>query len=134
MFFRGVLEELLWFIAGCTDAKRLSERDVHIWDGNGSLEFLQRRGLSHRREGDLGPIYGFQWRHFGAKYIDADTGLHGARCRSARSGNPPNPSQSIRPPHFALCMEPGGPGFDGLAAMPYPLSILRVDAHNGRDV
>ena len=77
VFFRGVLEELLWFIAGCTDAKRLSERDVHIWDGNGSLEFLQRRGLSHRREGDLGPIYGFQWRHFGAKYIDADTDYTG---------------------------------------------------------
>ncbi|WFD31438.1 thymidylate synthase [Malassezia sp. CBS 17886] len=77
VFFRGVLEELLWFIAGQTDAKALAARDVHIWDGNGSAEFLAARGLGHRREGDLGPVYGFQWRHFGAKYIDADTDYTG---------------------------------------------------------
>lgn len=77
VFFRGVLEELLWFIAGSTDAKRLKDRDVHIWDGNGSLEFLHKRGLTDRREGDLGPVYGFQWRHFGAKYVNADTDYTG---------------------------------------------------------
>ncbi|KDN43109.1 hypothetical protein K437DRAFT_278827 [Tilletiaria anomala UBC 951] len=73
VFTRGVIEELLWFISGKTDAKLLSDRGVHIWDGNGSLSFLQSRGLGHRREGDLGPVYGFQWRHFGAEYFDADT-------------------------------------------------------------
>lgn len=77
VFFRGMLEELLWFISGSTDAKKLSERGVHIWDGNGSLDFLHKRGLQDRREGDLGPVYGFQWRHFGAKYIDADTDYTG---------------------------------------------------------
>ncbi len=70
VFFRGVVEELLWFVRGDTNGKHLSDRGVHIWDGNGSREFLDSRGLSHREEGDLGPIYGFQWRHFGAKYID----------------------------------------------------------------
>lgn len=77
VFMRGVLEELLWFVAGKTDSKLLTERDVHIWDGNGSKEFLESRGLGHRREGDLGPVYGFQWRHFGAEYIDCDADYTG---------------------------------------------------------
>lgn len=50
----------------------LSSQGVGIWDGNGSKEFLEKVGLGHRREGDLGPVYGFQWRHFGAEYTDAD--------------------------------------------------------------
>jgi hypothetical protein len=76
-FFRGVVEELLWFIKGDTNAKHLTERDVHIWDANGSREFLDNRGLHHREEGDLGPVYGFQWRHFGAKYVDMHTDYSG---------------------------------------------------------
>lgn len=68
VFWRGVLEELLWFIQGCTDAKKLSEKNVRIWDDNGSREFLDSRGLTENEIGDLGPVYGFQWRHFGAEY------------------------------------------------------------------
>lgn len=68
VFWRGVAEELLWFVKGSTNAKLLEEKDIHIWDGNGSREFLDKSGLSHREEGDLGPVYGFQWRHFGAVY------------------------------------------------------------------
>jgi len=70
VFWRGVLEELLWFVKGDTNAKHLSEKGIKIWDGNGSREFLDKRGLSHREEMDLGPVYGFQWRHFGAEYKD----------------------------------------------------------------
>ncbi|AGY30693.1 ORF70 [Retroperitoneal fibromatosis-associated herpesvirus] len=77
VYWRGVVEELLWFIRGCTDARRLSERGVKIWNANGSKEFLTARGLGHRREGDLGPVYGFQWRHFGATYEDADADYSG---------------------------------------------------------
>lgn len=40
VFWRGVAEELLWFVSGCTNANVLKERGVHIWDGNGSREFL----------------------------------------------------------------------------------------------
>jgi dihydrofolate reductase/thymidylate synthase len=76
-FWRGVVEELLWFIRGDTNGNHLSEKGVKIWEGNGSREFLDGRGLSHREVGDLGPVYGFQWRHFGAKYVDMHTDYTG---------------------------------------------------------
>lgn len=68
VFWRGVAEELLWFVHGCTDAKVLQEKGVRIWDGNSTREFLDKSGFTDREEGDLGPVYGFQWRHFGASY------------------------------------------------------------------
>ncbi|XP_016181524.1 bifunctional dihydrofolate reductase-thymidylate synthase-like isoform X3 [Arachis ipaensis] len=70
VFWRGVVEELLWFISGSTNAKLLQEKGIHIWDGNASREYLDRLGLTDREEGDLGPVYGFQWRHFGARYTN----------------------------------------------------------------
>lgn len=77
VFWRGVAEELLWFINGGTDSTKLSSKNVKIWDGNGSREFLDLKGLNNRRVGDLGPIYGFQWRHFGAAYCDCDADYTG---------------------------------------------------------
>lgn len=68
VFWRAVVEELLWFIQGKTDAKLLQAKNVHIWDGNSTREFLDKSGFTDRAEGDLGPVYGFQWRHFGAEY------------------------------------------------------------------
>ncbi|KIJ58840.1 hypothetical protein HYDPIDRAFT_101899 [Hydnomerulius pinastri MD-312] len=76
-YLNGIVKELLWFISGKTDAKILSRQGVKIWDGNGSKEFLEKRGLGNRREGDLGPVYGFQWRHFGAEYVDCDADYEG---------------------------------------------------------
>jgi len=70
VFWRGVVEELLWFIKGSTNGKELSEKGVKIWEANGSKEFLEKQGITDREEGDLGPVYGFQWRHSGAKYKD----------------------------------------------------------------
>lgn len=70
VFWRGVAEELLWFMSGDTSAATLQAKNIHIWDGNGSREFLDKSGLGHREVGDLGPVYGFQWRHFGAAYKD----------------------------------------------------------------
>lgn len=70
VFFRAVLAELLWFVSGDTNAKTLQDQNVKIWDGNGSREYLDSIGLTERATGDLGPVYGFQWRHFGAEYTD----------------------------------------------------------------
>lgn len=77
VFTKGIILELLWFVAGCTDGKKLSDQGVKIWEGNGSREYLDSLGLSHRREGDLGPVYGFQWRHFGAEYKTCDDDYSG---------------------------------------------------------
>lgn len=77
VFWRGLAEELIWFIRGQTNSNILREKNVHIWDGNGSKAFLESRGLGHREEGDLGPVYGFQWRHFGAEYKDCHTDYTG---------------------------------------------------------
>ncbi|KAJ3130764.1 Thymidylate synthase [Physocladia obscura] len=75
---RIVFEELMWFIRGSTDAKILSEKGVKIWDANGSRAALDKLGLTSNREGDLGPVYGFQWRHFGAEYNGPDADYAGA--------------------------------------------------------
>jgi len=72
VFTRAVIAELLWFVAGSTHSKPLSDAGIKIWDGNGSREYLDSVGLSHHEEGDLGPVYGFQWRHFGAEYKGHD--------------------------------------------------------------
>jgi len=66
--WKTCLKELLWFIRGKTNNNLLTEQGVHIWDGNSTPEFLKSRGLSHYSEGELGPIYGHQWRHFNAKW------------------------------------------------------------------
>jgi len=57
MFFKGIVEELAWFLRGSTDVAELKEKGVHIWDKN-----------TEGRHNDAGPVYGFQWRHFGAEY------------------------------------------------------------------
>jgi thymidylate synthase len=52
-------------------------KNVRIWDGNSSRAFLDSLGFTDREEGDLGPVYGFQWRHFGAEYKDMHTDYSG---------------------------------------------------------
>lgn len=91
VFFRGVVEELLWFLSGNTNIKPLVDADVRIWDGNGYDYYVKRVNYTNQRAGtdnkplsftgwrdaikmsivpnptlgELGNIYGSQWRDFG---------------------------------------------------------------------
>lgn len=76
MFMRGIFEELMLFIRGQTDSKILEAKGVNIWKGNTSAEFISKAGLPYQ-EGDMGPMYGFNWSHFGAEYIDCKTDYTG---------------------------------------------------------
>ena len=67
--WKTCFRELMWFIRGETDNKELQKQNVHIWDANSTREFLDSRGLTNYPEGVLGPVYGYQWRHFNAPYI-----------------------------------------------------------------
>ncbi len=66
-FFRGVIEELIFFLQGKTNSKLLEDKGINIWTGNTNKDFLQKMNLPYD-EGDMGPMYGFNWLHFGAKY------------------------------------------------------------------
>jgi thymidylate synthase len=68
--WKTCFKELLWFIKGSTDNNELVKQNVHIWTANAS-------GLPHLDEGDLGPIYGHQWRHFNAPYTNCQADYTG---------------------------------------------------------
>lgn len=67
MFYRGIAEEDLFFVRGDTDTKLLENKKVMIWHDNTTKEFLIKN-KKDLEEYDMGPMYGFQWRHFGAPY------------------------------------------------------------------
>lgn len=68
VFTKAIIHELLFFIRGQTDSKILEKENVNIWKWNTTREFLDNRGLTEYEVGDLGPMYGFNWRHFNAEY------------------------------------------------------------------
>jgi len=70
--FRLVASELEFFIKGITDKDWLRDRNNHIWDEwctGKKVPYAHDEETKKKmmEERDLGPIYGFQWRHFGAK-------------------------------------------------------------------
>jgi thymidylate synthase len=77
MSFVSIAKELFWFLNGSTDSKILNQSGVKIWDANGSRSFLDKLGFTDREEGDLGPVYGHQWRYFDAPYKDCKSDYKG---------------------------------------------------------
>jgi thymidylate synthase len=75
--WKTCFKELMFFIRGDTDNQKLKEEGVNIWNGNSTREFLDSRGLTETPEDCLGPIYGFQWRHWNADYSGSSTDYAG---------------------------------------------------------
>lgn len=73
---KTVAEELLFFLSGKTNTKLLEEKGVNIWKKNTSADFLKQMNLPWK-EGDMGPMYGFNWRYFGAEYKGCDEDYEG---------------------------------------------------------
>jgi len=71
--WKTVIKELLWFLSGSTDNKKLLDQNVKIWIGNSTREYMDSVGFTEREVNDLGPVYGHQWRHFNAEYINQNT-------------------------------------------------------------
>ncbi len=74
MPFRNIASELEFFIKGLTDKSWLKERNNHIWDewarpSKAPYGHSEEQKKKMFDENDLGPIYGFQWRHFNAEYV-----------------------------------------------------------------
>jgi len=70
MFWKGIVEELLFFIRGDTDTTKLSAKGVKIWEPNTTREFLDNLGFTNYPVGEMGPMYGYQWRNFNSQGID----------------------------------------------------------------
>jgi len=68
--FRVAFEEMMFFLRGETDTKKLEEKNINIWKGNTSREFLNSRGLYDLNDGDMGKGYGWQMRHFGGGSVN----------------------------------------------------------------
>lgn len=68
VFWRGVVEELLWFLRGETDSSTLEKKGIYIWSQNTTREELDARGLIQYPEGECGPIYGYQWRRWNSPF------------------------------------------------------------------
>ena len=58
VFLKGIIHELIWLLSGNTNIKYLTDNNVHIWD-----EWADENG-------NLGPVYGYQWRNFNGEGID----------------------------------------------------------------
>jgi len=73
---RLVFEELMFFLRGQTNSKILEEKGVNIWKPNSTREFLDSIGKFDYSDGELGPMYGFNWKYAGASYPETENGFN----------------------------------------------------------
>lgn len=83
VFYKGVVEELLFFLRGETNTKKLEAKGVNIWKGNTTPDFLKNHASPHVQqfpEGLMGPGYSWQFRRFGSPYeYEREQGNEGTR-------------------------------------------------------
>ncbi|MBI3631563.1 MAG: thymidylate synthase [Candidatus Staskawiczbacteria bacterium] len=65
--FETMKAELIWFLSGSSDNKELQKMGCHIWDGNADADYWKPKA---KFEGDLGRVYGVQWRSWKSPYSD----------------------------------------------------------------
>ena len=122
-FLRGIFEELKWFLMGQTDSKLLEEKGVNIWHDNTTREFLDSVGLKHYRDGDIGPMYGYQWLYYSTPYKGCDTDYtgqgfnqfnyilqllkndHFSRRIIMTTYNPQQLKEGVLPPCHGICIQ-----------------------------
>ena len=91
MYWKGIVTELLWFLRGDTNIKYLVDNDCHIWDGDAYkryvdsdevrwpkskedfIECIKTDDEFAKKWGELGPVYGKQWRRWAINLIDPNT-------------------------------------------------------------
>ena len=66
LHLRSIIHELLWFLSGDTRVEPLQANNVRIWNEWATADQTAKFG---REAGDLGPVYGHQWRNFGATVL-----------------------------------------------------------------
>lgn len=109
VFWRGIVEELLWFISGSTDTKVLSEKGIKIWDDNTSRETLDKLGFHDVEEGSLPYGYGYQWRSFAGEVdqlqncIDLIKNEPSSRRIIMNSWNAKDIPNMVLPPCHVMC-------------------------------
>jgi thymidylate synthase len=107
VFFRGIVEELLWFLRGSTNSKELEDKGINIWKGNSTREYLNSIGLFNNKEGELGKVYGYEWRSFNGyfdqiRYIIEELSLNNSRRAILSAWNPCDLKEQALPPCHLL--------------------------------
>lgn len=105
--WHSVLYELLWFLSGSTNIQYLKDNNVHIWDANAEDYFnkikkerTEKRTLGYNwqdgiKEGDLGPVYGHQWRWFNGGFGSNEEGVDQIKWAQKEIKNNPDSRRII---------------------------------------